>query len=67
MYTHEEYSQQSRLGGYMTGTILGFLKWSDMSDSEKKSLAKQLLWCYETSGAPLTDSIKKEIEEILSK
>ena len=67
MYTYEEYSQQSTLSSYMTGTMLGFIKWSDMNDKNKKHLAKQLLWCYEKSGAPLSDSIKKELEDIVSK
>ena len=67
MYTYEEYSQQRTLSSYMTGTVLGIIKWSDIDEKNKKTLAKQLLWCYDASGAPLSDSIKKELEEIVSK
>lgn len=66
MYTHEELIKQSRLGGYMTGTIMGFIKYSELSEREKKSLAKQLIWCYETSGTVMPESVSKEIQEILS-
>ena len=67
MYTYEEYTKQSMLSAYMTGTISGFLKWSDMTEKDKKHLAKQLLWCYEKSGAPIPDSVKNDIEAILGK
>lgn len=66
MYTYEEYSKQSMLGSYMTGTVLGFIKWSDMADKDKKTLAKQLQWCYERSGNVMPESVSKEIQEILS-
>jgi len=63
----EKHFIQSSLSGYMTGTIIGLLKWNDnIPSQEKKLLAKQLLWCYETSGATMSDSVKKEIQEILS-
>jgi hypothetical protein len=67
MYTYEEYSQKSTLSGYLTGTITGWLKYSTLNEKEKVQLAKQLLWCYEQSGAEMLDSTRKEIEEILSK
>lgn len=67
MYTYEEYSKVNNLSAFMTGTITGFLKYSDMTDKEKKQLARQLLWCYEQSGATMLDSTKKDIETILSK
>ena len=64
----EKYFTLSSLSSYMTGTITGLLKWNDnISLQDKKLLAKQLLWCYETSGAPMSDSVKQEIQEILSK
>mgnify|MGYP003326227305 FL=1 len=65
MFTYEEYSKANALGSLMTGTIIGFLKWSDMDEKTKRHLAKQLLWCYEHSGQTMSDSIKKDIEEIL--
>lgn len=66
MYSYEEYSKQSTLSSYMSGTVLGFLKWSNMTDKDKKQLAKQIQWCYEKSGAEMSDSVKKDIQEILS-
>jgi hypothetical protein len=50
----------------MTGTVIGFLKWSDMDEQNKKRLAKQLQWCYEKSGAEMPASVRKDIEDILS-
>ena len=67
MYTYEEYSKVNNLSGYLTGTITGFLKWSDMTDKDKKQLAKQLLWCHEQSGAIMIESARKDIETILGK
>ena len=66
MYTYEEYSKVNALGSLMTGTVLGFLKWSDMVDKDKKTLAKQLQWCYEHSGAEIPASVQKDIQDILS-
>ena len=66
MYTYEEYSKQRELSSYMTGTITGFIKWNDnLRDGEKKMLAKQLLWCYETAKIPVPPSVQKDIDEIL--
>tara|TARA_R110000868_G_scaffold354399_1_gene615687 strand:+ start:519 stop:719 length:201 start_codon:yes stop_codon:yes gene_type:complete len=65
MYTFEEYQKASSLGSLMTGTVMGYIKYSGLPDSEKKLLAKQLLWCYETSGQEISETTKKEIEEIL--
>lgn len=65
MYTYEEYSKQNMLGSYMTGTITGFLKWSDMNEQDKKTLAKQLQWCYEKAGVEMPESVKKDIKDIL--
>jgi len=65
MYTYEEYSKQNMLGGYMTGTVIGFLKWSDMGEQNKKRLAKQLQWCYEQAGVEIPNSVKEEIKQIL--
>lgn len=64
MYTFEEYQKASSLGALTTGTIIGYIKYSDLSAREKKSLAKQLLWCYEYSGARITESTKKELEDL---
>lgn len=67
MYTHEEYSKQRELASYLVGSITGTLKWNDtISERDKKLLAKQLLWCYETAGVEIPNSIQKEIQEILS-
>ena len=66
MYTFEEYNKASSLGALMTGTVIGYIKYSGLSAREKKSLAKQLLWCYEQSGAEITETTKKEIEEFIS-
>lgn len=66
MYTYEEYSKQNELAAYTVGTVIGFLKWSDMTDKNKKTLAKQLQWCYEKSGAEIPPSVQKDIEDILS-
>jgi len=63
MYTFEEYQKASSLGALVTGTITGYLKYSNLPASEKKSLAKQLLWCYERSGAQIAESTKKELED----
>ena len=50
MYTHEEYSKQREFASYLVGSITGTLKWNDsISERDKKTLAKQLLWCYETA------------------
>lgn len=65
MYTYEEYSKQNMLGSYMTGTITGFLKWSNMTEQDKKTLAKQLQWCYEKAGVEMPESVKKDIKDIL--
>jgi hypothetical protein len=64
MYTFEEYQKASSLGALTTGTVIGYIKYSNLPDSEKKSLAKQLLWCYEESGAQITESTKKELEDL---
>lgn len=64
MYTFEEYQKVSSLGTLTTGTVIGYIKYSNLPANEKKSLAKQLLWCYEKSGAQITESIKKELEEL---
>ena len=66
MSIQEEYVKQDVLASYMTGTVIGFLKWSNMADKDKKTLAKQLKWCYETSGAYFPPSVQKDIEAILS-
>lgn len=65
MYTFEEYQKASSLGALMTGTVMGYIKYSGLPDSEKKTLAKQLLWCYETSGQEMPETLQKEITEIL--
>ena len=64
MYTFEEYQKASSLGALMTGTVIGYIKYSNLPASEKKLLAKQLLWCYEKSGAQITESTKKELEDL---
>lgn len=65
MYTYEEYSKQSTLSSYMAGTVLGFLKWSDMTEHDKKTLAKQIQWCYEKSGAEMSDAVKEDLKMLL--
>ena len=66
MYTTAEYQKAKSLGALMTGIVIGYIKYSGLPDSEKKSLAKQLLWCYETSGEGILETTKKEIDEILA-
>lgn len=67
MYTHEEYSKQREFASYLVGSITGTLKWNDsINEKDKKLLAKQLLWCYETAKVEIPNSIQKEIQEILS-
>lgn len=67
MYSYEEYSKQRELASYLVGSITGTLKWNDtISERDKKTLAKQLLWCYETAKVEIPNSVQKEIQEILS-
>ena len=67
MYTIEEYAKKSAFGAYLLGTVTGFLKYSDMTEKDKKHLAKQLLWCYERSGEVMSEEVKKDIEKYLPK
>lgn len=62
----EELMKNASLAGLLTGTITGFCKYSSLSEKEKKNLASQLLWCYETSGCTISPSLKEEIEKILA-
>lgn len=62
----ENYIQQTSLIGLLTGTISGYVKYSDMSTKEKKQLAKQLKWCYEQAQIEMSADLLKEIEEIIS-
>ena len=65
MFTYEEYAKVNALSSLMSGTMLGFIKWSDMSEQDKKVLAKQLQWCYEHSGATMPESVKEDLKKIL--
>ena len=67
MFTYEEYSKATALGSLMTGTIIGFLKWSDMSEKDKAKLAKSLMWCYEMSGESISEEVQTDIEKYLKK
>lgn len=59
-------NQQISLIGLLTGTISGYVKYSDMSIKEKKLLAKQLKWCYEQAQIEMSATLLKEIDEIIS-
>ena len=67
MYTYEEYSKKNAFGAYLTGTVIGFLKWSDMSEKDKKHLAKSLMWCYERSGEEMSEIIQEDLKKYLQK
>lgn len=66
MISDEEYFQQQTLAALMTGSITGLIKYSDLTNKEKKNLAKQLVWCYETAKVEMSVELTKEIQELLS-
>lgn len=66
MNTFEEQLKVVSLSGYMAGTLLGYVKYFNVSDSDKRHLAVQLLWCYEKSGVPVPESIMEDIQKLLS-
>jgi hypothetical protein len=67
MYTFEEYQKVSALAALITGTITGYLKYSDMSKQQKQMMAKQLQWCYEKAEVSMLNSVKEDISKVLSK
>lgn len=63
-------------GSYLTGICTAFIKYSDISESDKRILAKNLLWCHKQAKTEVSDLVmeavrtvltEKEIEDELSK
>ncbi len=64
---YKKYNEQNTLSALMTGTIQGFLKYSNsLSIQEKKNLANSIIWAYEKAGIELSGN-SKEIFEKFSK
>jgi polyhydroxyalkanoate synthesis regulator phasin len=64
---YEKYRKQSDTLSYLTGTILGILKYGDVSKNTKKQLIDGLIRSYKYSGLNVSESTQKDLDLILQK
>lgn len=61
---YEKYTKQSDALAYLTGTILGTLKYGDLSKRDKKLLANGLLRSYQYAKLEVRESTQKDLKDI---
>jgi hypothetical protein len=64
---YEKYRKKSDALSYLTGTILGTLKYGNLSKHDKKLLAEGLLRSYQYAKIEIMESTQKDLDLILQK
>jgi hypothetical protein len=62
----DEYMNASQYGSLLTGTCTAFIKWGDMSNNEKRVLAKNLLWCHKSSNTEPSEYVLEAVRLVLT-
>lgn len=62
----DEMMQAQQFGSYLTGVCTAFIKYSDISESDKKMLAKNLLWCHKQAKTEASPLVMEAVKTVLS-
>jgi len=62
----DDYMKASQYGNLLTGVCMGFIKWGDISQTDKRALAKNLLWCHRQSKTEVPVSVLEAVGRVLT-